>query len=219
MPTWTQYELPAYSSEHCARSSNVRHAHLFNRLARLNRETNAFGCPELITLDGPQTEAHLNYLDLVRPRAENTFLPHAIAEYQGRPLLYLVDDLDGASRHTLLHQRAIKLGQLLANRSEHALLGIVRPGELTLYPVNLDRAALDRVPPVRISVDSPNAPLFFQRLATGKFTLDGQAKTPDYVFDEIYRLLVSADEELNGKMQPLEVLSVTGTSVILSLSP
>ena len=182
-------------------------------LVRLERETRAFGCPQLIALNGPQTEAHLNYLDLVQPRTEHTLLPHAIAEFQGRPLLYLLDDLDGASGNTSLHHRAKALGQLLANRSEHALLGIVRPGELTLYPVNLNHAVLDRAPTAKISVESPDAPLFFQKLATRTFSLAGQAQTPDYVFDEVHRLLVSADEELHGKIQPLEVLSITGRAL------
>ena len=112
-----------------------------------------------------------------------------------------------------MDRRAHDLGQLLANRSEHALLAIVRPGELTLYPVNLDRAVLNKAEPVTISVDAPEAPLFFQRLATGSFALKGQAQTPDYVFDEIHRLLASADEELSGKILPLEVLSVTGRAL------
>ena len=180
---------------------------------RLQCETSAFGCPELITLVGPQTDTHLNYLDLMQPRRKATLLPHAVVEFQGRPLLYLVDDLESGPGLSPIDKRAHDLGQLLANRSEHALLGIVRPGELTLYPVNLDRTVLNNSGPVTISVDAPEAPLFFQRLATGSFSLKGQALTPDYVFDEIHRLLASADEELAGKMLPLEILSVTGRAL------
>ena len=182
-------------------------------VARLERETKAFGCPELIALDGPQTEAHLNYLDLMQPRSNATLLPHAVAEFQGRPLLYLLDDLESGSGLSPIAPQVHDLGQLLANRSEHALLGIVRPGELTLYPVNLDRAVLNNAGSVTIFVDAPEAPLFFQRLATGSFSLEGQAQAPDYVFDEIHRLLASADEELARKMLPLEVLSVTGRAL------
>ena len=182
-------------------------------IARLERETKAFGCPKLIMLDEPKTDAHLNYLDLMQVQKEATLLPHAVAEFQGRPLLYLIDALESDSGLSSIDQRAHNLGQLLANRSEHAMLGIVRPGELTLYPVNLDLAVLKNAPPVTLSVDSPGAPLFFQRLATGSFSLKGQAQAADYVFDEIHRLLASADEELAGKMLPLEVLSVTGRAL------
>ena len=187
--------------------------HTASSVARLERETNAFGCPELITLVGPQTDTHLNYLDLMQPRRKATLLPHAVVEFQGRPLLYLVDDLESGTGPSPIDKQAHDLGQLLANRSEHALLGIVRPGELTLYPVNLDRAVLNSARPATISVDAPEAPLFFQRLATGSYSLEGQAQTPDYVFDEIHSLLASADEELAGKMLPLEVLSVTGRAL------
>ena len=136
-------------------------------VARLERETSAFGCPELITLVGPQTDTHLNYLDLMQHRSKATLLPHAVVEFQRRPLLYLVDDLKSGPGLSQIDERAHDLGQLLANRSEHALLGIVRPGELTLYPVNLDRAVLNDAARVTIYVDAPEAPLFFQKLATG----------------------------------------------------
>ena len=182
-------------------------------VARLEHETRAFGCPELITLNGPQTDSHLNYLDLMRPRDEATLLPHAVAEFQGRPLLYLIDDLEGGPGLGPIDQHANKLCQLLANRSEHALLGRVRPGELTLYPINLNRAVLQDAPSVTLSVRSPDAPWFFQKLATGSYTIEGQAQAPDYVFDEIHRLLTSADEELADQMPPLEILSVTGRAL------
>ena len=182
-------------------------------VSRLERETKAFGCPELITLDGPQTDAHLNYLDLMKAQDETTLLPNAVAEFQGRPLLYLLDDLESGPGPSLIDQRAHGLCQLLANRSEHALLGIVRPGELTLYPINLNRAVLQDAPSVTLSVISPDAPWFFQRLATGSYTIEGQAQSPDYVFDEIHRLLASADEELADQMLPPEILSVTGRAL------
>ncbi|MCY4383625.1 MAG: N-6 DNA methylase [Nitrospinae bacterium] len=72
---------------------------------------------------------------------------------------------------------------------------------------------LDNAQSVTLSGDSPDAPLFFQRLATGSFSLKGQVQTPDYVFEEIHRLLASADKELEGQMLPLEVLSVTGRAL------
>lgn len=180
---------------------------------RLEHETKAFGCPELIALDGPQTDAHLNYLDLMPTRNTTALFPRAVAEFQGRPLLYLLDDLESALKLGPMDRRVHELAQLLANRNEHALLGIVRPGELTLYPTNLNRSVLQDTPSVTLFANSAEAPLFFQNLATGSYTLEGQAQAPDYVFDEIHRLLTSADEELAGQMMPLEILSVTGRAL------
>jgi hypothetical protein len=50
-------------------------------------------------------------------------------------------------------------------------------------------------------------------MATGLFTLEGQPTAPDYVFDEIHRLLTEADAALAGRMSPLEVLSVAGRAL------
>lgn len=181
-------------------------------IARLKRETVKIGCPELIALDGSPTAEHLNYLDLMRGRSEAALLPHAVAEFQGRPVLYLVDSLSRDTLSSPTNEQVRDLSQLLANRSEHAVLGVVRPGDLTLYPVNLNRAELDAARPTSLPLDTPD-PLLFQSLATGSFALAGQATAPDYVFDEIHQLLISADEALAGQLSPLEVLSVTGRAL------
>jgi type I restriction-modification system DNA methylase subunit len=171
---------------------------------------NKIGCPELIALDGPPSADHLNYLDLMSSRRHMVLRPHAVAEFQGRAILYLVDDLGEQPHPTDAQIR--DLGQLLANRSEHAMLGIVRPGELILYPVNLSRAELDAATPKPFPLANAD-PLLFQSLATGLFTLEGQATAPDYVFDEIHHLLTEADAALAGRMSPLEVLSIAGRAL------
>jgi type I restriction-modification system DNA methylase subunit len=184
--------------------------HESHSIARLERELSKIGCPDLIGLDGPASADHLNYLDLMGGRLHSTLRPHAVAEFQGRPILYVIDNLDEGSRFTEVQM--CDLGQILANRSEHAVLGVVRPGQLTLYPVSLDRAALEAAEPVAFSLSDAD-PLLFQSLATGSLTLDGQATAPDYVFDEIHDLLTQADKALAGRMSPLEVLSVTGRAL------
>ncbi|MDX8527757.1 N-6 DNA methylase [Mesorhizobium sp. MSK_1335] len=171
---------------------------------------NKIGCPELIALDGPPSAAHLNYLDLMSGRRANDLWPNAVAEFQGRPILYLVDGLTDRDQPSDAQVR--DLGQLLANRSEHAVLGVVRPGELTLYPINLSRAELDDATPKPASLTSPD-PLLFQGLATGLVSVEGQPTAPDYVFDEIHELLTEAGEALAGCMSPLEVLSVAGRAL------
>ena len=179
-------------------------------IARLERELSRIGCPELITLEGPADAAHLNYLDLMGGRIDSSLRPDAIAEFQGRPVLYIIDNMNEGAPVSDAQMR--DLGQILANRSEHAVLGVVRPGELTLYPVSLDRAALEAADPVAFSLSDAD-PLLFQSLATGAITLEGQATAPDYVFDEIHDLLTQADAALAGHVSPLEVLSVAGRAL------
>lgn len=179
-------------------------------IARLERELNKIGCPDLIALDGPASANHLNYLDLMSSRLHTALRPHAVAEFQGRPVLYIIDNWEGDARPT--EEQVRDLGQLLANRSEHAMIGVVRPGELTLYPVSLSRSDLEAAEPKAFSLSDAD-PLLFQSLATGAFTLEGQATAPDYVFDEIHELLTQADSALTGRMSPLEVLSVAGRAL------
>lgn len=177
-------------------------------VALLEQEMRKIGCPELIALDATPSPAHLNYLDLMsRPRH---LRPHAVAEFQGRPILYLISSLRDQILPTDAQIRG--LGQLLANRSEHAALGIVRPGELTLYPINLSRTEIDGATPKFVSLSNAD-PLLFQSLATGLVTIDGQPSAPDYVFDEIHNLLTEADAALAGRMSPLEVLSIAGRAL------
>lgn len=181
--------------------------------SRLTREMAKIGCPELIVLDGQQTAEHLNYLDLMLGRADAGLMPQAVAEFQGRPALYIVDGMRGDGDQSPTDAAMRELGRLLANRSEHAALGIVRPGELTLYPVNLNLAELNAAPPVVYNLADPHAPMLFQSLATGSVSLVGQAKAPDYVFHAIHDLLSGADKALSGKLSPLEVLSVAGRAL------
>ena len=174
--------------------------------SRLNEQVRAYGCPEVIDLAGEPTSAHVEYLDLLPERSSSPLLPEAVAEFQGRPVMYLLDGSRDAE--------AIRgLQQLLANRSEQACLGIVRPGSLEVYPINLDRRQLAKAVPRMITAAAPDAPTFFQSLAAGAISLDGQPKEADFVFREIHRLLTRASDDLAGRLRPLDVLSVTGRAL------
>jgi len=179
----------------------------------LAEQVRAYGCPELVHLAGVPTPVHLEYLDLLRDRSSARLLPEAVAEFQGRPVLYLVDDEAASDARGRDADAVQTLQQLLANRSEQACLGIVRPGSLDVYPINLDRRQLAKTAPRVILKSAPNAPTFFQSLAAGAVPLEGQPKEADFVFQEIHRLLTMASDALVGRMKPLEVLSVTGRAL------
>src|ERR1039457_859327 len=84
----------------------------------LEQECRKYGFPPLIALDGEPGPAQLSYLDLLRARraakSKTRVLPEAVAEFQGHPLLYLVD----GSTKTAPAPQLRELQQLLANRSE-----------------------------------------------------------------------------------------------------
>jgi hypothetical protein len=158
----------------------------------------------------------LDYLDLLPAKyPRGAVLPDAVAEFQGRALLYLVDGsgANGTPEHIN------RLQQLLANRGEHACLGIVKPGSLDVYPINLDRKALENASFRTVSVADDQAPTFFQSLATGTYELSGRPTKADYVFETIHDLLTSASRDLAGtggkvgRLPGLDVLSTTGRAL------
>ena len=183
----------------------------------LDKECRKYGFPPLIALDGEPGPAQLSYLDLLRARraarSKTLVLPDAVAEFQGRPLLYLLDD----SGKTAPRPQLRDLQQLLANRGEHAWVAVLQPGQMTVYPINLDTVQLDRSAPEIITVADPRLPLFFQSLAASTHSVAGMPAEADQVFEKIHDLLKGASAELTGPkgrpLKPLEVLSTTGRAL------
>lgn len=189
------------------------------RNERLRGHARKLGCPDLIWLGAEPGPAHLEYLDLLPVKSSAPVLPEAVAEFQDRPLLYLVDGLDGVGAPRLQPRQVEDLQRLLANRSEHACLGVVRPGSLDVYPINLDRKALAAAEFRTFFISDPGAETFFQSLATGTLDVPGRPKQADYIFETIHKLLRAASEDLVGKngkagpMRGLDVLSTTGRAL------
>ena len=50
----------------------------------------AFGCHDVVPLDDEPTPRHLDYLDLLKASGDGRLKVDAIAEFQSRPLLYIV---------------------------------------------------------------------------------------------------------------------------------
>ena len=84
-----------------------------------------------------------------------------------------------------------------------------------MYPINLDRSVLVNSRNRTINKNSPEAPLFFQSVVNGVFTLEGQPKAPDHVFKAILDLMTRSSEIHIGKyrLNPMEVLSFLGRAL------
>jgi hypothetical protein len=189
------------------------------KLKRLKEHSHALGCSDLILLGAEADASQLEYLDLLPKPGGAPLLPDAVAEFQGRPLLYLVDDVDEGGKSRLRPVQIRDLQTLLANRSEHACLGVVRLGSLDVYPINIDREAIEKANFRTIKISDPNVPTFFQSLATGTFDLEGRPKQADYVYETIHDLLKAASKDLAGTnirpgpMRGLDVLSTAGRAL------
>ena len=173
----------------------------------------AYGCTGLTPLGHPLSDpAQLEYLDLLPPRS--TMPLAAVAEHQGTALLYLVDGRGDA----VADPRIIgELQRQLANRSDPAWLGVVRPGSLEIHPIgfheNDSTAAIHTV-----REDDPTAPMFFQSLVQGTVIHNHRPRGADYVFNEIFGLLTQTTDEFvpakgKPKLRPLDVLSMAGRAL------
>ena len=178
----------------------------------IDKTAKNFGCHDVVLLDDKPTPRHLDYLDLLKVSGQKSLKVNAIAEFQSRPLLYIVsgDQIQNNDSHKILD-----LQRLLANRGERAYLGILNPGELNVYPVNFDRSALAAGSPAKIKKEFPEAPLFFQSIVNGIFTLEGQPDEPDYVFKTIHDLMTESSQSLINTygLIPLDVLSFLGRAL------
>ena len=183
---------------------------------RLANAVLAFGCPGIVPLHGAKAESpdQIPYLDLLSKHVRESapLLPDAVGEFQGRPVMYFLDASDGEPDT----DERLALQLRLANRGDHAVLAVVRPGDLTLYPLHLDRQHLNKYGVGRpTQVGDVKAPFLFHSVAAGEFDLPGRAKAADPVFVEIKNLLRRATEDLVVRrgMDGAEVLSMTGRAL------
>lgn len=155
----------------------------------------------------------LDYLDLIEPRGseeKRKLLPDGVAESQGHPLLFFVNE----SRLSLpLEEKERKFGDLrriLACRGDRAYLARIRPGELLAIPVSLS----DKTPEWKIyRAQSSEALTFFSRLAQGHFDGEGEPEESDFVFKEMLNLLNQGADRLAQLLGPANVLSLLGRAL------
>lgn len=174
-----------------------------------------YGCTDLVSLEGGlQTPSQLSYIDLLPRGRRTTKLPtpvSAIAEHQGVALLYLIDDTDGQ----LDREKREQTQDMLANRSDPAWLGVVKPGSLEIYPINFKSTGkpLDRINVVDAARE--DAPLFFQSLVQGTYSGSDQAESADHVFRKIFSLLNDTTRAFvpDRVLKPLDVLSMAGRAL------
>jgi hypothetical protein len=187
--------------------SNANTRPLTERLA-------AYGCTDFIRLDESfASSAQIEYLDLL-PRRNVPAQVTAVVEHQGTALLYLIDSCGDVQTDSAT---IVRLQQQLANRSDPAWLGVVRPGSLEIHPIGFHETA-STAPIETIAERDERAPLFFQSLVHGTFTENRRLKGSDYVFKEIFGLLTQTTnafvpENGKGRLDALDVLSMAGRAL------
>jgi len=169
-----------------------------NGILDLKTELPKYGLSEsnIRLFDASESPDLLDYLDLVKPREEKKqeeLLPDGVAESQGRPLLFFVNE---SQLSIPPEEREVEFGNLrriLACRGDRTYLARVRPGELWVIPVSLS----DVMPNWKhYSADSSEAITFFSRLTQGHFDGEGEPGVADFVFEEMFDLLRKSADQL-----------------------
>jgi len=123
----------------------------------------AYGCTDFVRLDEKlSTPEQLDYLDLLPTRSNETPILSAVAAHQGTALLYILDSGDNAPVTSTIGD----LSRQLANRSDPAWLGVLKPGSLEIFPIGFHESGGIR-PVKTIDKGDDSAPLFFQSLVHG----------------------------------------------------
>lgn len=175
----------------------------------------AFGCTNIVRLDEKlSSPAQLDYLDLLPKQSNHAPVLTAVAEHQGTALLYLVDSFSDAKCDAV---SLASVSRQLANRSDPAWLGVVRPGSLEIFPIGFHKATNFKSVKT-IEEESGEAPLFFQSLVHGTFEENHLLRGTDYVFHKIFDLLTQTTNTFvpkdgKGRLDALEVLSMAGRAL------
>ena len=162
--------------------------------------------------DGKESAEHLDYLDLVGMGSGtgDPMRPDGVAENQGRPLLFFVNESRLAESPDKRDEQLAKLRRNLACRGDRAYLARIRPGELHVVPVSLsERKSEWRI----FSAGTPEALTFFSCLALGR--VDGLAPPDDadFVFNEMFHLLNCGIERITKRIGWTDVLSLVGRAL------
>ena len=164
----------------------------------------AFSCP-------PRPEL-VDYLDLVNPRSREELMPDGVAESQGKPLLFYVSESNLATSPDGEQQLQRLRRRTLGCRGQRAYLAVVRPGQLEVVPVSLD----ERAPAWKTyRAGQGEAITFFSRLALGQYDGTGEPEHADFAFEEMFKLLRQAGEQLAGPegLDKQDVLSLIGRAL------
>ncbi len=169
-----------------------------------------------LDLGGAPSAGLLDYLDLLqkgdvgRPSTDD-LLPDGVAESQGRPLLFIVNESRLAQTPREQDQQLDTLRRKLACRGDRAYLARIRPGELAVVPVSL----ADRTPDWQhYTPGTPEALTFFSRLSHGQFDGKGEPKEADYVFSAMFKLVWSVADRLAAlHLKRTDVLSLMGRAL------
>lgn len=190
---------------------------------RWEKDLGPFGAraEDIVVLDESADPTHrIQYLDLFRGAANDSrgLWPSAIVEFQGKPILYVVDHLAAArsSPEALVHLRRV-----LAFRAGADHVALSAPGRLTVLPVTPTSKEELKDNTRTVVKDGDDAPGFMAALAFPPLFPDETKKSAkDYaavaVHNLLYDLLTDTTRELTKQnIAHLDALSLVGRALFV----
>lgn len=152
----------------------------------------------------------LDYLDLIEGSDQMAMRPEGVAENQGRPILFFVDESNLAIAPSDQETNLKKLRRTLACRGERAYLARILPGMLKVVPVGLE----ERMPTWKeYRAGTGEAQTFFSRLVLGQYDGQGEPASSEQLFKEMFDLLNEGANRLADKLGQSDVLSLIGRAL------
>ena len=156
----------------------------------------------------PELLAYATLFGPVRKIDDHVSAIQAVYEWQGSPLLFLVDSEDLQDKP----DRLLAIRRLLAMRGDAPYLGVAAPGRLTIYPISLDsQMSLDAI---RFQHDGDQADhVLLPRLANER--PNATQSNQRWISDVILRLLIGSINSLidHDKIKHEDAISIVGRAL------
>ncbi|MBI1913855.1 MAG: N-6 DNA methylase [Planctomycetes bacterium] len=154
---------------------------------------------------------HQDYLDLIAARDLAPDSPDGVAEAQGRPVLYFIDETRLTAATQPVHQLINGVQDRLACRGEWAYLARVEPGRIRVAPVAFEDVDVNWTEYKPGTVEGRT---LFSRLVNGAVDWDKDISRGEGVFERLRLLLLRSAARL-AETQDLrpDVLSLLGRAL------
>jgi hypothetical protein len=180
---------------------------------RVQEELKGYGVAEgsVCLFTGGADPDHQDYLDLISARHSAPDSPDGVAEAQGRPILYFVDETRLTATGQPTSELIDRVRSRLACRGERAYLARVEPGRIEVAPVAFEDVKVRWTPYTPSTVEGRT---LFSRLVNGVVDWDEDIGPEDGVFARLRTLLMRSARRLAAtpQIRP-DVLSLLGRAL------
>ena len=158
--------------------------------------------------DGPDLLPYATIVNARRMGDEDLSLVSAVYEWQGAPLLFLIDE---GSLEAKAADRIHRIRRLLAMRGDAPYLGVVAPGRLDVYRIALDDRRPDQAR-VDLGEDAGSSSLLIR---LGNTRPDGRIADRGWISNVVLKLLTSAIDGLtaSGVVSGEDAISLVGRAL------